>query len=76
MSKNHKGGPGPVPPANRPHAGPTDETGEPLQEDSSGQSNEHFQEQDPKRRFGDFTEKGKHSLQEPGPANEGNVHHK
>ena len=34
------------------------------------------QEQDPKRRLGDFTGAGEHSLKEPGRLNDGDVHNK
>jgi hypothetical protein len=68
--KNHS--PGHVPPGNRPNAGTSFE--EPDQ-DASGKTEatqgETGQEQDPKRRLGDFTGKGEHARQQPGPLNDG-----
>jgi len=66
--KSHS--PGPVPPGNRPHGGPAtqgpdDDAGQAV---SSGQGD---QQQDPQRRLGDFTGKGEHSRQQPGPLNDG-----
>ena len=61
---------GPVPPGNQPHAGPSGEN-EPMLE-KEGQAPAEVssaQEQDPKRRLGDFTGKGEHSFQQPGGRN-------
>jgi hypothetical protein len=75
MSKKHHGGPGPVPPGNRPHAGSPDaaneehETPDNLQKGGEISSQ---QEEDPKRRLGDFTGKGEHSIQQPGGKNDSN----
>ena len=68
--KNHN--PAPVPPANR----PTDAHGD-TQAHSSGVAKPAadgtgFQEEDPKRRLGDFTGKGEHSIQQPGGKNDAN----
>jgi hypothetical protein len=69
MSQKHHA-PGPVPPGNRP-ATPfndrpdMDPTEEPTNQDGTG-----FQEEDPKRRLGDFTGKGEHSIQQPGGKND------
>ena len=72
--KNHS--PGPVPAGNRPNAGPSFE--EPDQ-DESGKTAEPQsptgQEEDPKRRLGDFTRTGDHARQEPGPRNDGGTRH-
>ena len=60
----------PVPPANRPHR--------PGQENASARadhppaSGAGFNEQDPKRRLGDFTGAGEHSLKQPGGHNAAN----
>jgi hypothetical protein len=62
--KNHA--PGPVPPDNR-AKGPASNA-DPAQEDAD-QDGTGFQEQDPKRRLGDFTGTGEHSLQQPGGKN-------
>lgn len=67
MSKKHHGGPGPVPPANRPHSGTSytpDEENENQGVEKDGEV--PFQQEDPKRRMGDFTGTGEHSIQEPG----------
>jgi hypothetical protein len=65
----------PVPPANRPQTGPPDEQAEvqPRPRNEQGTGNEGgFQEQDPKRRLGDFTGAGEHSFQQPGGRNDAN----
>jgi hypothetical protein len=62
----------PVPPANRPAVGPPEaqQTGHggqgPAPEVTS------FQEQDPKRRLGDFSGAGQHPYQQPGGLNDAN----
>ncbi|MBP3958308.1 hypothetical protein J8F10_23925 [Gemmata sp. G18] len=70
--KNHS--PGPVPPANQPHAGtsfkPQDDEQNTVDQDGTG-----FQEEDPKRRLGDFTGTGEHARQQPGPKNDGGQRH-
>ena len=71
--KNHS--PGPVPPANQPHAGtvqPQDDNEQPAALDQDGTG---FQEEDPKRRLGDFTGTGEHARQQPGPKNDGGKKH-
>jgi hypothetical protein len=71
MSKQHQ--PAPVPPGNRPHVGPghLDPTEVPESNSDDG-----FQEQDPKRRLGDFESAGEHSRQQPTPLNNGTTHSK
>ena len=75
--KNHN--PGPVPPGNQPHAGTNYE--EPDQDESGktdapkSETGGRDQDQDPKRRLGDFTGKGEHSRQQPGPLNDGGTRH-
>jgi hypothetical protein len=71
----HKKHTHPVPPANRPPASP------PTAEDPSQTPDRHeptdgasFQEQDPQRRLGDFEGSGEHSRQQPGRANDGDIH--
>lgn len=71
MSKKHHGGPAPVPPSNRPHRGPV-----PDDLDEQTPDGDEFQDQDPKRRLGDFTGAGEHSLQQPGPLKDGTTHSK
>jgi hypothetical protein len=77
MSKKHRGGPAPVPPGNRPQAGPPTGPGggndnEPVQGDLNGGA--PFQEQDPERRLGGYATAGEHPLQQPGRANDGGTH--
>jgi len=61
---------GPVPPGNQSQEGPTDATGTPAKRGASEVAS--AQEQDPKRRLGDFEGKGEHSIQEPGGKNDAN----
>lgn len=72
MSQNHI--PAPVPPANRPQSGPkrteVHEPEIPVIETPG------FQEQDPKRRLGDFVGAGEHARQQPGPLNDGKARRK
>lgn len=70
MSKKHKGGPGPIPPANQPHQPESPETPE------SPHPDEKFQEHDPKRRLGDYTATGEHARQQPSSLNDGETHSK
>jgi hypothetical protein len=61
---------GPVPPGNQAKAGPTDATGKSARQSKAEVAS--AQEQDPKRRLGDFEGKGEHSMQEPGGKNDAN----
>ena len=64
---------GPVPPGNQPHQGLTERSGQTAEK--GGQSPAEVasaQEQDPKRRLGDFTGKGEHSIEQPGGRNDAN----
>ncbi|MBN9119627.1 MAG: hypothetical protein J0I06_10815 [Planctomycetes bacterium] len=77
MSKKHHGGPAPVPPGNRSTAGPAhapgaDEAQEPANSDQNGGA--PFQDQDEKRRLGDFETAGEHSRQQPSRLNDGETH--
>ncbi len=61
---------GPVPPGNQAHAGPSRDADQGAEK--GGQSPAEVtsaQEQDPKRRIGDFTGKGEHPFQQPGGRN-------
>jgi hypothetical protein len=65
----------PIPAGNQPQ-GPPSATG-----DQSAVPDRHqpaegasFQEQDAKRRLGDFTGAGEHPRQQPGRANDGDIH--
>ena len=62
--KNHI--PGPVPPANRPTGGPVSIPDDQVADPNSPETGTGFDEQDPKRRLGDFTGAGEHSIQQPG----------
>jgi hypothetical protein len=67
----HKKQPGaPVPPGNQSKVGPTDATGKAAKKGAAEVAS--AQEQDPKRRLGDFEGKGEHSMQEPGGKNDAN----
>jgi hypothetical protein len=64
---------GPVPPSNQAHSGPSGANDQMVE--NGGQSPAEVssaQEQDPKRRLGDFTGKGEHSFQQPGGRNGSN----
>jgi len=71
MSNKKHHGPAPVPPNNRQHGGPAGAQDDPAEQappsDGTG-----FQEEDPKRRLGDFTGTGEHSIQQPGGKNDAN----
>ncbi|MBA4064047.1 MAG: hypothetical protein C0501_10110 [Isosphaera sp.] len=72
MSKK-KHSPGPVPPGNRPQAGPGYSPGQEDEQDlpAGPDSGAGFQEQDPQRRLGGFETAGEHSRQQPGRLNDG-----
>jgi hypothetical protein len=72
MSKNNHA-PGPVPPGNRPHAGPAYTPNDDAAEPTGGPGD---QPQDPERRLGGYVGKGEHSRQQPGAANDGDRHNK
>jgi len=63
--------PGPIPAGNRSRAGRKNDTNEATQspQDNKGAP---FQEQDPKRRLGDFSGAGEHPYQQPGGLNDAN----
>jgi hypothetical protein len=63
---------GPVPPGNQAHAGPSGDTDQAAKGGQSPAEVTSAQEQDPKRRLGDFTGKGEHSFQQPGGRNDAN----
>jgi hypothetical protein len=74
MSKKHHGGPGPVPPGNRPHSGPQHtETGESPHPNAGENAGAGFQEQDVKRRLGDYAGAGGHPIPQPGRLNDGDT---
>jgi hypothetical protein len=59
--KNHGA---PVPPGNQSRSGPAAAMRKPANNEDAEVTS--AQEQDPKRRLGDFDGKGEHSMQEPG----------
>ena len=68
--KKHRG---PVPPGNQSHRGPSEESAQPPKNGSQSPAEvSSSQEQDPKRRLGDFTGKGEHSIEQPGGHNDAN----
>ena len=76
MSKKHHS-PGPIPSGNRSRSGKSNQSPDEeqkLKKEGVG-SNEAFQEEDPKRRMGDFTGTADHSRQQPGPLNDGGKMH-
>lgn len=68
-SKKNHGDSAPVPPANRPQAGPPG--GETGAHASDAAGNDGFHEQDEQRRLGGYETKGEHSLVQPSPLNDG-----
>jgi hypothetical protein len=69
MAKKKQRG-GRVPPGNQSQAGPKDGKGKAVKKGAAEVNS--AQEQDPKRRLGDFEGKGEHSIQEPGGKNDAN----
>jgi hypothetical protein len=62
----------PVPPGNQPQAGPPVEAELGQQKGAGGGA--PFQDQDAKRRLGDFETTGEHSRQQPSRINDGQQH--
>jgi hypothetical protein len=60
-----------VPPGNQPHKGPEPAPGQ-LSETPTGAPEKAPQEQDTKRRIGDFSGTAEHSFQQPGGKNDAN----
>jgi hypothetical protein len=63
---------GPVPPGNQPHAGPPETGTQREQANANTGGGAPFQDQDAKRRLGDFEGAGAHSFQQPGGKNDAN----
>jgi len=68
MKHKRHSGPGPIPAGNQSQTGPTPPAPEQSVESSSGGAS--MQEQDPKRRLGDYTTEGEHSFVQPGGRND------
>jgi len=62
---------GPVPPGNRSNFGPSGAK-KPATEDEQTSAEKEPQEQDPKRRIGDFSGTAEHPYQQPGGLNDAN----
>jgi len=63
----------PVPPGNQARKGPPADQNEAQQaQDLHSDNSAGFQEQDPKRRLGDFQTAGEHSYKQPGGLNDAN----
>jgi hypothetical protein len=62
---------GPVPPGNKPHTGPEPATSPPT-ETPQGAPEKAPQEQDVKRRLGDYSQTAEHSFKQPGGKNDAN----
>lgn len=75
MSKKHQGGPGPVPKGNQSPMGPNFNN-EPEDNAQPGKNppadGVPSQEQDPKRRLGNFVGAGEQSFKQPGGNNDAN----
>jgi hypothetical protein len=71
-TKRH--GPAPVPPGNLPQGGPPADANTGAQAHGGGGA--PFQDQDAKRRLGDFESAGGHSRQQPTALNDGQQHSK
>lgn len=69
--KNHS--PGPVPPGNRPQAGPGFSPDDDAAE-APADTGDAFNNQDEKRRLGGYTTAGEHSRVQPGASNDGDTH--
>ncbi len=76
MSKKHHGGPAPVPPGNRSGGDPAGEGNTGPVPDAGTDTGAPFQDQDPKRRLGNYGGAGEHPRQQPGPLNDGDHHSK
>jgi hypothetical protein len=78
MGKKHCGGPRPIPPGNKPHAGPLSRDVPDAAEltKAGGNAGVPFQDQDVKRRLGDYTTAGEHARQQHEAANDGDRHSK
>jgi hypothetical protein len=75
MSKKHHGGPGPIPKGNQSHMGP--KFNEAIDDEAQADKNPPAdgvpsQEQDEKRRLGDFVGAGEQSIKQPGGKNDAN----
>jgi hypothetical protein len=68
-------GPAPIPPANRTQGGPQGPDNELLPDEAAEQGKDEgaaFNEQDPRRRLGNYGGAGEHPYQHPGGLNDAN----
>ena len=72
-TKKKRHGPGLTPPANAPHGGPpSSSAAEANVRSGSVDQGAGFEQQDPKRRLGNFEGAGEHSFVQPGGKNDAN----
>lgn len=62
----------PVPPSNQPRKGPPDSAAPDVQTAADPSQGAPFQDQDAKRRLGNFEGAGEHAYQQPGGKNDAN----
>jgi hypothetical protein len=62
----------PVPPANQPRAGAPNDADASQQDNAGPNGGAPFQDQDAKRRLGNFEGAGEHAYQQPGGKNDAN----
>lgn len=72
MSHKKRHGAAPVPPGNMPQGGPGEAMTADEQAEADTKGGAPFQDQDPKRRLGNFESAGEHSFQQPGGKNDAN----
>jgi hypothetical protein len=63
--KKNRSGPAPVPPANRPKAGPEGPVANPEQQGTEDAAGAPFEDQDARRRLGRYETAGEHSIVQP-----------
>ena len=73
MSKKHRGGPGPVPPGNRPQSGPPNPAGEDEEQTPDTEyGGSRLPGAGPEAHgWGISASAGEHPIQQPGPLNDG-----
>jgi hypothetical protein len=71
MAHMKRHGPGPVPPGNRPSAGPARSENVAQQGNAEAGGGAPLQEHDPKQRIGGFEGAGEHARQQPSQINDG-----
>jgi hypothetical protein len=74
MAHKKRHGPPPVPPANRPAAGPPGDVNATAEGARGAGGGAPLQEHDPKRRVGGFEGAGEHPRQQPSSLNDGQQH--